>query len=65
MLTKDDKDLMLDFQEGTDEAMPILYQRYLKRIFSFCLRILGNRPDAEDVTQEVFINPKVAFEHLN
>lgn len=32
-----------------------LYQRHQPRIFRYCLRVLGNRSDAEDATQETFI----------
>lgn len=32
-----------------------LYDEYGSRIFRFCLRLSGNRHDAEDLTQEVFL----------
>lgn len=32
-----------------------LYRNYSQRVFSTAYRITGSRPDAEDVTQEVFI----------
>ena len=33
----------------------MIFMRYKNPILNFCLRILGNRPDAEDVTGEVFL----------
>lgn len=50
-----DEKLMKQFQEGDSQALSILYERYKSRILNFCLRILGNRSDAEDVTGNVFL----------
>ena len=36
--------------------MTILFERYKNPILNFCLRILGNRADAEDTTSEVFLS---------
>ena len=33
----------------------MIFMRYKNPILNFCLRILGNRPDAEDATGEVFL----------
>lgn len=33
-----------------------LYERYGRRIFTFCLHQLGNREEAEDATQTTFMN---------
>jgi RNA polymerase sigma-70 factor (ECF subfamily) len=32
-----------------------LYRRYYRRVYSICLRMCGNVAEAEDLTQEVFI----------
>jgi RNA polymerase sigma factor (sigma-70 family) len=40
---------------GDGNAFAILYDTYEKRIFNFCLRLLSDRHDAEDATQEAFI----------
>jgi RNA polymerase sigma factor (sigma-70 family) len=40
-----------------------LYARYHRQIFSFCLRELGNREEAEDATQSTFLNAFRALEN--
>jgi RNA polymerase sigma-70 factor (ECF subfamily) len=51
-----DEVLMLDFQAGEESLVKMIYERYKQPIFNFCLRILGNRADAEDATSEVFLS---------
>ena len=41
-------------KENTDAEL--LIEGYYESIFTYCYRILRNRQDAEDVTQEVFIS---------
>lgn len=40
---------------GDITAFETLYQRYHRRTYSLCLRMAGNHAEAEDLTQEVFI----------
>ncbi len=40
---------------GDGHAFASLYQSYEKRIYNYCLRILGGTSDAEDATQEAFL----------
>lgn len=40
---------------GEISAFDELYRRHQRKVYGLCLRMLGNVPDAEDVTQEVFI----------
>lgn len=40
---------------GEISAFEELYRRYQQKVYSLCWRMLGNVPDVEDVTQEVFI----------
>lgn len=50
-----DEDIMLDYQSGNREAISMIFHRYKNRILNFCIRILGNRADAEDTTHDVFV----------
>jgi RNA polymerase sigma-70 factor (ECF subfamily) len=55
-MEQSDEEIMMDYQSGREpEAVSIIFFRYKSRILNFCLRILGNRADAEDVTGDVFL----------
>lgn len=41
--------------EGSPAAMELLYERYSRPVFSFALRMLGDRDHAEDLLQEVLL----------
>ncbi len=41
--------------DGNLTAFELIYQRYHRRTFSLCLRMTNNQTEAEDLTQEVFI----------
>lgn len=53
-MNQSDEQLMIKNMEGDKEALEFLYQRYKKRIFNFCYRILSNRADAEEATGDFF-----------
>ena len=40
---------------GDEVAFEALVTRYQDRVFAFCLRFLGDRSEAEDVAQDVFL----------
>jgi RNA polymerase sigma-70 factor (ECF subfamily) len=42
-------------QRGDDHAFAQLYSLHKKRIYSLCLRMMGNVAEAEDLTQEAFL----------
>ena len=44
--------LVGDAMSGFDE----LYRKHCRRVYSICLRMMGNVAEAEDLTQEVFIH---------
>jgi RNA polymerase sigma-70 factor (ECF subfamily) len=46
---------------GSDEAFGLLFERYQQKVFHIAHRILRNREDAEDATQQAF---ESAFIHL-
>lgn len=50
-----DLDLCKLASKGNLAAFEMLYQRYHRRTYSLCLRMTGSQTEAEDLTQEVFI----------
>jgi len=50
-----DADLIDRFVDGDVEAFNTLVWRWQKPIFNFILRYIGNRDEAEDLTQQVFV----------
>ncbi len=52
---EDDARLVRDILAGKDEAFAELYERYERRIYFFALKRMSDPSDAEDVTQEVFL----------
>jgi len=50
-----DEEVMMEFQAGHEGAFRELFERYQVRVVHFCVRLLGNRADAEDVAGEVFL----------
>ncbi len=49
-----DVDLIGRAADGDARALEVLYDRYSRVVFSFALRIVGDRQVAEEVLQEVF-----------
>lgn len=47
--------LVREAKNGDIEAFQGLYDRYAKRLLNFAFKMLGNREEAEDITQEAFI----------
>lgn len=51
-----DEDLWTVLQEGNLVALDVLYDRYSVQAYSLAYKILANRDEAEDITQEVFVS---------
>lgn len=49
-----DEQLFELVKENDEHAFRALYQRYSKRIYAYCLRVIGTRTAADDVFQSVF-----------
>jgi len=50
-----DEELILEFQNGHEDAFEELFRKYKTPVFNFVMRLLRNRADAEDVVAEVFM----------
>ena len=50
-----DLDLARAAAAGDSAAFESIYEQHHKRVYSLCLRMLGNASQAEDLTQEVFL----------
>jgi len=57
----EDGDLIRQAARGSVEAYNLLVSRWEKRVYNYLLRITGNREDALDLTQDVFLK---AYQNL-
>ena len=55
MQNHSDQKLIDAYLKGNEESLEILISRYLKPIYSFVYRYVGDSQEAEDITQQVFI----------
>ena len=55
MLTNKEKDLIEEIRRGNARAFTDLVERYKDLVFTLSLRLLGNREEAEEVSQDAFI----------
>ena len=52
-LMSDEEVFALVRDSNDEQAYRVLYRRYSKRLYAYCLRALGNRDDAQDVFQTI------------
>jgi RNA polymerase sigma-70 factor (ECF subfamily) len=57
----EDRDLIVRARRGDVEAYNLLVSRWERRVFNYLLRLVGQREDAMDVSQEVFLK---AYQNL-
>ena len=58
---KDDLVLIKETIDGNKDAFAMLVEKYQDRIFNYSYQLVGNKQDAEDITQETFIK---GYAHL-
>lgn len=52
---KIDKDLIAEIRKGDLNGFEIVIETFQQPIFTYCYRMLGNKQEAEDAVQEVFL----------
>jgi len=57
----EDSDLVARTKRGRIEAYNVLVSRWERRVFNYLVRLVGNREDAMDLSQEVFLK---AYQNL-
>lgn len=50
-----DKELINELKNGNANAFKVLVEEYQNKVINLCFGFVHNREDAEDITQEVFI----------
>lgn len=55
MKTRTDEQVIRSAQIGDVEALSTIYELHRRRIYNLCFRMLRDRADAEDLTQDVFV----------
>lgn len=50
-----DEQLVGEFLSGNEKALEALVGRYLKPLYNFAYRMIGDKAAAEDIVQEVFV----------
>jgi RNA polymerase sigma-70 factor, ECF subfamily len=51
-----DADLVVRLRQGNQTALKILYERYGALVYTLALKLLDRSDEAEDLTQDVFLN---------
>ena len=54
-MTQDEQQLVQELQNGNQQAVAWLYDKYAAVLYGVALRIVGTEAEAEDVVQEAFI----------
>ncbi len=50
-----DEDLVLQFYQGDEEALAVVFKRYKDNLFNYALRLSGNRADADEAVSHAFM----------
>jgi RNA polymerase sigma-70 factor (ECF subfamily) len=61
----EDADLIREARRGNVEAYNLLVSRWEKRVFNYLLRLVGQREDALDLSQDVFLKAYLNLRKLD
>ena len=59
-----DKELINELKNGNANAFKVLVEEYQNKVINICFGFVHNREDAEDITQEVFIEVYNSISHF-
>lgn len=51
----EEKQILIHLKNGDEFIYKFIYDLYVRMVYSVCLRMTGNKEEAEDATQDVFI----------
>lgn len=60
-----DEQLVMELRNGSVDAFEELYHRYKRHVFTFCLKLTGDRSLAEDATHDTFLKMHLNIGTLN
>ena len=52
---KDQLKMMAGEKAEVDFGFKVIYHKYAPRVHAYCMRVLNNREEAEDIFQETFV----------
>ena len=61
----EDSDLVVKATRGSVDAYNVLISRWERRVFNYLVKLVGNREDAMDLTQDVFLKAWQALGKLD
>jgi len=65
MKALDQEEFIRNLKNGHEESFTVLYNTYGREIYSLAYRMTGNKEDAEDITQETFLQVARHIESFN
>ena len=65
MKALDQEKFIKNLKNGHEESFTVLYNTYGRKIYSLAYRMTGNKEDAEDITQETFLQVARHIEGFN
>lgn len=65
LMERTDEQLVALYKEGASDAFQTLLARHVDGIYNFTFRLVGNREEAQDVTQEASIKAWKNIDHFN
>jgi len=54
-MERSDLELVSDYLQGEEQAFSVIVSRYTQPMYNFIARVCGDREEAHDLTQEVFV----------